>query len=295
MNKQLFLAVSVIALTAATSVIAAPNNANPTIPEKVQNHATDTNETRNPNQRSTQEPNSMERGWDKTKRAVSDTANDISNGASKAYKDIKASLIDDDAKTKISTVNINTRNTASGMIGKTIYNAKNEGIGKVHDIILDANGKPVMVIVADGEIFGLGKQVAFDYSVVTKQNKDGDIIAPLDEKTIEQAAEFSYDRNGTDNNVRVIPANGYSVNELLDAELVDQNNESVADVDDISFRNGQASQIIVGFDKTLGMGGNKAALAFTDAQIVRKGENDYDFKLSANQAAQFEAYKKSVN
>jgi len=234
----------------------------------------------------------MKQGLEKAGEAVVDTTKGIGNAAKEAYEDVKAAVIDEDGSKN--TINISTRQTAEGMIGHSIYNNRGEAIGKVHDIILDSDGNAAMVIVADGDLFGLGKKAAFDYEVITNQNADGDFIAPLTEAMIDRATEFSYDVSDASDKVRVMPSGGYSVNALLEGQVVDPQNKKIAEVEDISFEGGKASRLIVGFDQILGLGGKKAAMGYGEARVVRDGDG-YDFKLSANQAAQFEAYTKSVN
>lgn len=215
----------------------------------------------------------------------------IKKEAAETYQDIKAVFIDQNNQTVV----INTRHTATGMIGKPVYNAKDERVGTVKDVIVDADGNADMVVIADGEFPGFdGKLVAFDYDMISRQDKDGDVIAAMSEGTIERAAEFSYDMSATaDGKVRVIPDRGYSVAKLLSGKLVDPQGDEVADIEDISFKNDKAAYLIVGFDKTLGLGGKTAALNYDATRIVSKGD-EIDFKLTAKQADRFEAYKKTV-
>lgn len=208
-----------------------------------------------------------------------------------AYDEIKATLIGKDSTAANTPVTLDSRRTAAGIIGHNVYNEKHESIAKVSDIILDKNGKAIMVVVSDGAFIGLGKKAAFDYSAITRVETDGDVIMPLTEAMIDNAAIFSYNKAESGDKVRVTPDNGYSVSELLKGKLLNQNKESVADIENISFKNGKANQIIVGFDKTLGlMGGEKAVMDFDDAKIVRDGES-LDFQLSTEKTAQFETYK----
>ena len=86
---------------------------------------------------------------------------------------------------------------------------------------------------------------------------------------------------------------GYSVDSLLRGRLLNQSKEPVADIENISFKNGVANQIVVGFDKTLGFGGERAVLSYNDATVIRYG-NALDFQLSANKSNQFETYKKTL-
>lgn len=268
MKTQILLAVSMIALTAANPAFADTQTAeNPAAQQKTSGSL----------------KKDVEHAWEDIK---SDTAH--------AFENIEATFIGGDEKAEIKPVTIDSRITASGMIGQPVMNSNQERVGTFKDVILDKDGKAVMAIVADGEFPGIdAKLVAFDYNIIARQNKNGDVIMPLTESSIDNAAEFSYDAKGRNENVRVMPANGYSVSKLLDADLLDQKKETVAQVDNISFKNGYADQIIIVFDQILGLGGEKAVLDYRDAQLTRTGDK-LNFQLSANQAKQFEIYKKTT-
>ncbi|HRQ60073.1 MAG TPA: PRC-barrel domain-containing protein [Alphaproteobacteria bacterium] len=226
----------------------------------------------------------VERAWE-----------DIKADTSETYENIKAVFIDDSEGSVAKNVEIDSRHTAAGMIGKPVYNGSKERVGTLKDIIVDAGGEARMIVVADGEFPGFdGKLVAFDYNVVFRQNAEGDLIAPISETTLDKAAEFSYDlKESGDSKVRVIPTNSYSVAALLDGQVINPQGENVAEIDNISFKNGRASQLIVGFDKVLGLGGKHAAIDYSDAKLVRT-DGQLDFQLSASHAAQFEVYKKTA-
>jgi sporulation protein YlmC with PRC-barrel domain len=230
------------------------------------------------------------------KEGTKEAYSDVKEGTKEAYRDIKATYVsENETNGNYPTVTIDERMTSEGMIGQPVYNQQGQSVATIKDIILDSDGEAVMVVVADGEFIGLGKTAAFDYGSIARVNADGDIIMPLTEEMIDNAAEFSYDRRGNSNNVRVIPSNGYSVSELLDGQLIDENKKTIAQIDNISFRNGQADQIIVGFNKILGMGGEKAALDFGSTDLVRdRNDNGYDFQLNDRETAQFESYKQTV-
>lgn len=217
---------------------------------------------------------------------------DINSDASKAYKTIKATLIGKKKTDKNMPVVIDFHKTANGIIGHCVHNEKHESIAKVTDIILNQDGIATMIIVSDG-MFGMGKKVAFDYSIVTRDETSGDIIMPLTEKSIDNAPSFSYDKADKGDKVRVIPNNGYSVTKILDGKIVNQKNEFIADIENISFENNEFSQIIVGFDKMFGMGGEKAALSYGDTKITRNDER-LNFQLSIDKAEQFETYQKTL-
>ncbi|MCC6598861.1 MAG: PRC-barrel domain-containing protein [Alphaproteobacteria bacterium] len=288
MTRTLLSAASIIALMSASPAFADTSVSGKTAADvKVER-------TQNQDDMPTVTKEDMKRGWNKTKDAVSDTAEDVSDATKEAYESFKATYIDKDDKTESSTISIDMRNTATGMIGKSIYNREGEAIGKVHDIVLDSSGNAKMVVVADGAFFGLGKKAAFDYNVITARSADGDIISPLTEEMIDQAMQFSYEKSGAGDDVHVMPTDGYSVNTLLDGQLVDTAGKNLAEIDNITFQNGKATRLVVGFNKIMSMGGDRAALAFDTADLVKDGDG-YDFRLTANQAAQFEAYKKAAD
>lgn len=194
-------------------------------------------------------------------------------------------------------VTIDARATADGMLDTPVNNAAGERVGTLKDIILDDKGEAVLAVVSDAEFIDLGaKEAAFDYALVARRDKGGDVVMPLTEETINSATAFSYDMNtANDAKIRTIPANGYSVEKLLGADILGPNNETVGSVDNIIFREGRADTVIVGFDKTLNMGGKKAALSFQDLQLVKKNETDVNFQLTASQAAKFETFKEGVS
>ena len=221
------------------------------------------------------------------------TWENIKGGSADAYEEISATVIGDDRSNKNASFIIENRKTANGIINHPVYNERNERIGTVTDIILDRNGQATMVIVEDRAFFGAGKKAAFNYSTITRIERDGDVIMPLTKAAIDNASSFSYDRSERTDTVRVIPANSYSVVQLLDGELINQNNETLADIENISFKNGSADQLIIGFDKLLGMGGETAAFSYSDATIIADGER-LNFRLNTQRSAQFEAHKKAV-
>ncbi|MAE51100.1 MAG: hypothetical protein CMH27_04760 [Micavibrio sp.] len=284
MKKRILGAVSVLAIMAAAPAYAdmKVDHQTMTKPEAAEKQRDDAVVTEK----------ELKQGWEDTKKAVSDAADDVADATEETYDDIKAAFVSVDENTEIQNVVINERQTASNIIGATLYDEAGQSIAKVSDIILDDSGNASMVIVADGEIFGLGKKVAFDYSIVANQNADGSVMAPLTEEVIDQAAAFSYDPQDSSDNVRVMPANGFSVAELLDGQLVNQKGDALADVENISFNGAKAETLILGFNEVLGMGGQKAAMSFSAAQLIKNADGGgYDFQLNASQTKQFESYK----
>lgn len=290
MKKTILSAASVLAIMAAAPAHADNMNTQADASAEVQMER-----TQQQNDDAVVTEQELEQGWENTKDTVSNAASDVADSTEETYEEIKAAFIDNDEDTEMTNVTINPRNTATAMIGSTLYNTDGEAIATISDIILDADGNATMAVVADGEIFGLGKSAAFDFSILSNKNADGDVIAPLSEEMIDQAAAFSYDAEDQSDDVRVVPANGYSVAELLEGQLVNAQGEAVADIDNISFSGSQAENLILGFNEVLGMGGNKAAMSFSEAKVVRDdsvmGGASYNFQLNADQAAQFESYK----
>jgi sporulation protein YlmC with PRC-barrel domain len=211
--------------------------------------------------------------------------------------DIKAFLMGKGASNgKLEPVLIHRDRTAHGIIGATIINPKGEKVATVKDIIMNKDGDAILVVVSDGGLLGIGDKVAaFKYDKVIAQDPDGKIVMALSQDMIDHAADFSYDPKDWAK-AKVLPENSISTNELLKGNVLDNNGKKVASIDNVYFRSGEASQVIVSFDKTFGMGGDLAALDYDKLQMVQDGKDgkDINFKLSPNQTAQFKNFKKSV-
>ena len=286
MTNKLFIAASAIAILASTPALA--DEVKPATPQ------TEAQAERTADQQGMPEYTSeeVEKGWENTKEAVSETANDISEATKDAYNNIEQALTEDNESNDVGEVKVNMRKSANGIIGQPVYNADGERVAKVNDIILDESGKATLVILGDGDFTGLGKTAAFDYETITQRSEDGDIISSITEDVIDNASPFSYDRKSAGENVKVIPANGYSISKLLDGNLVDPQGNELASVDNIILRNGHAGHVVVGFGDTLGMGGEKLALNYDDVDVV-SFEDHVNLQLSANEAQQFNKIKKT--
>lgn len=279
MNKTLLTAVSAIALMAAA----------PAIADTEMKAGVDADVSAKPGSAA-----AAAQSTGSVKKDIENAWDDVKEDTSEAYKDIKAALINENEQDmNVTKVTINSRTTAAGMIGQPVYNNE-ERVGKIDDIIVDQNGKAMMVIVADGDFFGTGKLAAFDYARMVKADTNGDIVMPLTEDTIDQAVEFSYNREDRSDNVSVVPSNGYRASELLDGQLTNAKGEVLGQIDDIHFSGGTAAHLIVGFDQVLGLGGEKAALTYGSAKIVPDGDDEHDFQLNTARTAQFESYKNTV-
>lgn len=233
-----------------------------------------------------------DRAWEKTKQKTSNVVESTKETVSKTARDVEYTLFGEGQQRGVETT-ITADATAKGLLKKPIHNATNERVGTLRDIIVDADGNAKLAVVSDAMLPGIGKEAAFDYAMVMRQNTNGDVIMPITEEGIDNARSFSYDQKdaGKDANVRTIPSGGYSVDKLLSANVVDAQGKKVASVDNITFRNGKADAIVIGYDKTLGMGGKKAALSFAHVKLNAKGNGNAEFQLSAAQAAQLESMK----
>lgn len=231
----------------------------------------------------------------KTKDRIVNSTEEAADAVKEKYNEVKYTQFqNDDDKGVEATISASA--TAEGMLGEPVNNASGERIGTLKDIILNDKGEAVLAVISDSELIDLGaKEVAFDYALVARREKDGDVIMPLTEESINNAKAFSYNVSDASDKTRSIPANGYSIEKLLGTDVLGPDNQTVGNVDNIIFKEGRADLVIVGFDKILNMGGKKAALAFHDLQLVRKNETDANFQLTASQSAQFEAFKQNVS
>lgn len=229
-----------------------------------------------------------ERAGNATREAYEDTK----SATKDAYGEVKAYFSDDDDIKAMSSVNVAARLTADELIGTKVEDAAGKNLGKIEDILVDAEGDAETVVINDGGVMGLGgKLVAFDYDIIEGFNGDKDVVVKASEKAIKEAKRFEYEAPSTpDPKIAVMPAAQYSIKKLLDAKVVDAQGKAVAKVETIAFEDDDADYLVVSFDKILGMGGEKAALDFEALEIVNNN-GKYTFKLNSQQTAQFETQK----
>ncbi len=226
---------------------------------------------------------------DDVKSGAHKTGNAIHN----ASENIEAFFIGKQENKTLEPILIHRSMTADGLIGESVINSDGQKIATVKDVIIDKNGKAILIVVSDNGVLGIGSKVAaFDYSQVVAQDSSGNVSLALSKNMVDHAADFSYDQKDWAK-AKVIPRGSISVNALLQGDVLDNKGKKVASIENVYLRNADVSQVIVGFDKTLGMGGKLAALDFDNLQIVKK-RKDIDFKLTSNQAAQFKSFEKSV-
>lgn len=225
----------------------------------------------------------VKRGLRATDKAMYETA-----------ENIKAFFVGPEENAKMSPVWIRGDMTARYLIGKKIVNNDGDKVATIKDIIIGKNGKAALVVVSDDGVLGIGSKVAaFDYNKVVNQRYDGTVVMALSSDMIDRAADFSYDPKDWAS-AKIIPAGSVSANVLLEGDVIDSKGDNTASIENIYFRYGDVTQIIVGFNKTLGMGGHKAALDYDDMRMVRNKDGSLDFRLTANQSAEFKNFKSSA-
>ncbi|WP_375276330.1 PRC-barrel domain-containing protein [Methylorubrum thiocyanatum] len=88
--------------------------------------------------------------------------------------------------------------TSSKLVGKNLYNNKNETIGEVEDLVIE-NGKTVTgVVVSVGGFLGMGERyVLVDPSSIFLHKADGKLKAMVDtdKDALKNAPEFKYNKN----------------------------------------------------------------------------------------------------
>ncbi len=227
------------------------------------------------------------KAWKNTKNDVSNAADKVAETTEDTYQDIKTKVMEQDNASTSTKVTIKKNMTAAGMLGQPVYSVNGDRIAKVQDIIVNEDGEADLVILGDGDWTGLGKQAAFEYDVLTRRSDEGDILVPMTEDIIDSAAPFSDES---------MMSGHYKVSELLNANLVNPKGEQVAAVDNISFKNGEADRLIVGFGGVMGVGNKQAALDFDSVTLEQNPQKNgaASFKLSASQATEFETYQKTM-
>lgn len=293
MKTKMLTAVSVIALMGSMPAVAG-TNAEVSVETKTTIEAQKNNNQDKPKVETITEKD-VERGWEKTKKTISDATEATGEALEETYYDIKHAFTNDRQETlSDKTVTIRTRTTAKGMIGEDAFNADGEALATIEDVILDSNGKAQMVVLRDGGFFGMGgKLVALDYDKMTRRTDSGDIMLPISEDTLDKVAEFSYDRDADNKNLRMIPTDGISVSEILDGHVQNNHGEDVADIDNVTFVNGKAEYLVISYNEILEMGGDLAVMEFDDLMPV-KSDDEVNFKLTAKQSADFKAFQKKM-
>jgi len=254
MKKNLLATSMTLALLAALPAMAATDSSAPTVGERVDS------------------------GIESTKKA-----------ADRVAEKIRDLMSDTNA-----TVEVGVDSSAHTLIGQKVSNIRGETIGKVEDVLVDANGNATQVVLANGGLMGIGaKLVALDYSLLYTRNNNSEVMIPLSDETIKSLIPFTYDKSEASAVLHTMGANQMSAKAILAGNLLDSKGRTIASIDDVTLNAGRMEYLIVSYGTTMGMGGHKAALAYPQAQgIVRDGA--VDFKLSDVLSARFDALVKST-
>ena len=90
--------------------------------------------------------------------------------------------------------------TSSKLVGKNLYNNRNENVGEIEDLVID-NGKTVTgVVVSVGGFLGMGERyVLVDPSSIFLHRADGSLQAMVDtdKDALKSAPEFKYSKKNT--------------------------------------------------------------------------------------------------
>jgi sporulation protein YlmC with PRC-barrel domain len=83
---------------------------------------------------------------------------------------------------------------ASNLIGQSVYNAKDENVGDINDLVTDRDGKIVAVLIGSGGFLGLGeKDVAVrfeDLKLARDENNSIKVVADLSKETLASAPDY---------------------------------------------------------------------------------------------------------
>jgi sporulation protein YlmC with PRC-barrel domain len=181
--------------------------------------------------------------------------------------------------------------TASYIIGQPVLNDKNERVAKVNDIIIDKDGDAEMLILGDGNFTGWGKNVAYDFDRIVVKGQDGVVLSNLTEAMIDEAENFSYDQaDASDKNTQVISQSSYSLSNLIGHNLTDQKGEVLANIEEVIVNDGEVDGLVVGYNETLGMGGDRAVLSLDDVMLSNHN-GEVHAQLSVEKAARFNVFK----
>lgn len=264
MNTKLLATTTAIALLTALPVLASAQSGSPTAGQR------------------------LDSGITATENALSDAA-----------ENVRDMFADKDSSGAYPDITYNMKTSAAGIIGQSVYNTKNEEVAKVQDILINPNGIASQVILTNGGFLGMGaKLVALDYGLVYVRNNNNDVIMAITEEVIKNMVPFSYTAADAKDGMRTVPPGYLSAKAMLAGHLLDSQGKQVASVDNISLNRGDATYVIVSQHTTLGMGGDKYALAYDRLQMTRadrKAETTIDFKLSETQSARFESHTKTSN
>ena len=205
------------------------------------------------------------------------------------YADMKAYFTDEKDVATMSSVNFSGKLTERELMGRTVVDAKGVEIGKIDDLLVDADGEVEQVIITNNGTLGVdGKLVSIDSDVLDGAKVGGDAKLTLKNDDAKEAKGFSADQADAG-----ASSNLFSVDKIIGSKIVDANGKAVAKVEALVFDGDEADYAIVAFDQILGVGGERAALDFEALDLSNMG-GKYTFKLNEQQSAQFKQEKDSA-
>lgn len=220
----------------------------------------------------------IEAGWENTKEAVSNAADDVSNAAQDAYAETKAWF---DTDTDIDTyVEANNRLTSERLIGKDLVDSNGDKVAQIDDLVIDGNGTLNGAILSYGGVAGIGaREVMADYASLGRINADGRVSTNLTTASLDGYPNFDKDN---------MNAGLFLASDLAQSDIVSPDREEIAEVENIVIENGLATKLVVSYLD--GVVPEKAMIDFTDAEIVMDEDNEATFELSMNEASQLKAF-----
>ncbi len=206
---------------------------------------------------------------------------------------IRVFSLDNNAPAQNVYLTVNENATAKGFINKSIYGMNGDKLGYVKDIILDSNGKATLAVISDGGVLGLGeKLVAYNFDSISGHTANGGLNMPLTKYVFDRTAQFAYEPSDAARNVQVMPQNSYSLSKILDGELLDYTGDTVAEIDNVTFRGSQADNVVVSYNQTLGVGGEQAAIDYGSMMRAYTDDDDIDLQMSEAQSRRFESLRR---
>jgi len=226
----------------------------------------------------------VKQGWDATKKAASETADTAEDLVEGAVITIREAIVDrESAVTGVHTINYHPKHTANSIIGSPVYNSSGDMVGNVEDILVDENAKATHFVVGDGSVISFGdKKVAFEHKRIADKSQTGGIVAPITNDLIDRREAYDPAKH-----------QGFSLNKMLDGEVLAAGGKTMASIDNIVITNGYATHVIAGFGKILGMGGEQAALAYGTGTIAVQ-DDETDIVLTEVQSTNFDTFQEAV-
>ena len=96
------------------------------------------------------------------------------------------------ANLAVATVKLGSGYRASKVIGAAVYNAQNQQVGTIDDIVLDASNQAILAVISVGGFIGIGsKLIAVDYKNLHRQ-PDKVILPDASKDALNRMPSFTY-------------------------------------------------------------------------------------------------------